>query len=110
MVGMTRLVEFPVDDESSVIVEVDDPGSGTERVGRGEIAERASETFGDALDRVRPAAALLVEKLRTLADTPDEIAVEFGVKMSGKLGAAFIASAESEANFKVTLTWRKPSA
>jgi hypothetical protein len=46
-----------------------------------------------------------VEKLRSVANAPDEIAVEFGLKMNVE-GKAFIAAAGAEANFKVALKWK----
>lgn len=104
-----RLVEFPLDQGGSIVVEVDEPGAtaGLERAGRpGEIVERASASFGAALEHIKPAAAEIIAKLRSLVDAPDEVAVEFGVKLNGKLGIAVVAATEAEANFKVVMTWR----
>jgi hypothetical protein len=39
---------------------------------------------------------------------PEEIALEFGVKVSGEVGW-FFAKASGEASINVTLTWRKPT-
>jgi hypothetical protein len=102
---MSRLVEFPLESGETVVVEVEDGEVGLQRAGRGEIAERASETFEGALEKIKPAAGVIIAKLRSLADTPDEVNVEFGIKLSGKLGVAFVASADAEANYKVTLKW-----
>jgi hypothetical protein len=41
-----------------------------------------------------------------MEDAPDEVGVEFGVQLSAQTGA-FIASVAAEANFKVSLTWRR---
>jgi hypothetical protein len=38
-------------------------------------------------------------------NSPNEIRLEFGIKLSGKVGAIFV-SADSEATFKISLTWR----
>jgi hypothetical protein len=43
--------------------------------------------------------------LRELADSPDEAAVEFGVKLSTNAGVVF-ASAAAETNFVFKLTWK----
>ena len=40
---------------------------------------------------------------------PEEIELEFGVKVSGEVGWWFIAKASGEASINVTLTWRKPA-
>jgi hypothetical protein len=106
---MKRLIEFPLQDGSSMIVEVDKPetpGSVTRAARPGEAIEKAKQTLDDALDKVTPAAQAVVSKLRGLHDEPDEIAVEFGIKLSAAAGA-FIASAGVEANYKVTLKWTK---
>ena len=106
---MKRLIEFPVQAGGSVIVEVDEPApEGAKRAARrpGEVAEKAKATFEDAFDKIKPAADLIVAKLRNLHDAPDEIGVEFGVKLSAEAGA-FVASAGAEANYKVTLKWTK---
>jgi len=44
--------------------------------------------------------------LRELAVSPSEIGVEFGIKVSAD-AKAYIASAGGEANFKVTLIWKR---
>lgn len=104
---MKRLVEFPLEEGSFILVEVDVPDeSGMVPASRGEVIERAQQTFEQALDKIRPAAQSIIVKLRNLNDPPDEVEVEFGLKMSAEVGA-IIASASAEANYKVTLTWKK---
>ncbi|MEK6320542.1 MAG: CU044_2847 family protein [Acidobacteriota bacterium] len=105
---MKRLIEFPIEDGSTILVEVDEPeAEGTVRVARlGEIAERASQSFESALEGIRPAASAIVAKLSDLRIPPDQVGVEFGLKFGAKAGA-FFASADTEANFKVTLTWKR---
>jgi hypothetical protein len=58
---------------------------------------------------VRSAAEGILHQLRSLAQPPDEVAVEFGVKMNAQAGA-IIAKASSEANFKINVTWKKAPA
>ncbi len=112
---MKRLIEFPLEGREPgevVVVEVDEPGgdAGMERVGRrGEISERATATFEDALKSVEPAASSVLSRMRALAEPPDEVLIEFAIRLSAKAGAV-IASADAEANFKITLTWRRATA
>ena len=103
---MKRLIKFPLQDGGSVIVEVDEPTpEGVIRAAcPGEVVAKAKETLEDALDKIQPAAQAIIAKLRGLPDAPDEIGVEFGIKLSAQAGA-FIASAGVEANYKVTLKW-----
>ena len=102
---MKRLIEFPLQAGGSVIVEVDEPApeGGVVRAARpGEIAARAGQTFEDTLDKIKPAAQAIIAKLRSLSDPPDEV----GVKLSAE-ARTFVASAGAEANYKVTLKWKK---
>jgi len=106
---MKRLIEFPLQDGGSILVEVDEPtpqGGVVKAARPGEIAEKAKETLEDALDKIKPAAQSIIAKLRSLHDEPDEIGVEFGIKLNAAAGA-FVASAGVEANYKVTLKWAK---
>jgi NTP-dependent ternary system trypsin peptidase co-occuring protein len=104
---MKRLVEFPLEDGTSLLVEVEETeGEGLTRVSRHDpgMIERAQQTFEKSLDRVRPAAQYILEKLRGLHDSPDEIEVQFGLKLSAGSG---IILAAGEANYNVTLKWVK---
>jgi hypothetical protein len=89
---VARLVEFPLEDGGSVLVQVDEAAPGPATRGLG--------------DRHTVTAQSLLGRLRTLADAPDEVGLEFGLELSAEAGA-FIASASSTANFRVTLTWRR---
>ncbi len=105
---MKCLIEFPLEDGSSIVVEVEEaePEGGMVYAGTrpGAVAEKATQTFEAALEKVKPAANTIIAKLRGLSDPPDEIEVEFGLKMNADTGA-IVASAGVEANYKVTLTW-----
>jgi len=105
---MKHLVEFLLEDGSTVLVESDEPEKGpvVRGIAAHEITERAEQTFEAALETIRPIAAAIIAKLRNLADSPEQIGVEFGVKLGAKAGA-FLASADTEATFKVTLTWKR---
>lgn len=104
---MKRLVEFPLEEGGTILVEVEMPeGAGMVPAARGEVAQRAQQTFEQALEKIRPAAQAIIKKLRALHDPPDEIEVEFGLKMSAEAGAV-VAAAGVEANYKVTLMWKR---
>ncbi len=102
---MKHLVEFPLEDGGSVVIEVDEPEtSGTVRASRGDTLAKAKETLEEALNNVLPVTKSVVEKLRSIGNKPDEIEIAFGVKLTTTAGAV-IASATAEANFDVTLRW-----
>ncbi|SRR5579875_127894 len=98
-----RLVEFPLEDNTSVIVEVHEP-EGVVRAGAKEEIARARQTLEEALGKVLPATKSVVEKVREAAGKPDEIEISFGINLSTAVGA-FIAAAGTEANFCVTMRW-----
>ena len=110
---MKRLVEFPLDQGGDVVVEIDEPQAGPTVRGLGKdrstIVEQADRTFEDATAVVTPAARSLIDQLRSIDNPPDEVGIEFGVALSAQTGA-FIASIAAEANFKVSMTWRRPAA
>src|SRR5436853_7267537 len=104
---MKHFVEFKMEDGGIIIVEVDEPETGgTTRAARrpGEIAEEAKETFEQALNKIRPATEKVITTHRGLAHKPDEIEMEFGFSLNAVVGAV-IASASTEASYKVTLRW-----
>jgi hypothetical protein len=109
-----RLVEFGLEQGGSILVEVDEPaadgpvmrGGG---LGRPALVEQAGITFEDATSAVTPAARSLIRRLRDGEDSPDEVSIEFGVQLSAHTGA-FIASVAAEANFTVTMCWRRLAA
>ncbi len=111
---MVRLLEYPLEAGGSVLIQVEDGHGGDTEVTRGwgerdrRVVEQARESFEQAVARVQPAMQGLVAQLRSLADTPDAISVEFGLELSAEVGA-FVAGASTKGNFKVTMTWNRRS-
>jgi len=105
---MAQFIEFAVGGGQSVLVQVEDSTAGpvTRGIGTSSITTHASQTFEEAISRVRPAAEAIAAQLRSLASAPDEVGVEFGLELSAQAGA-FIAAASTRANFTVSLTWRR---
>ncbi len=106
---MTQFVEFPLADGGTVTVAVDESEAGIVPVATPEeVAGKATQTFENALDHVRPVASAFIDKVRALHDPPDRVEVMFGLTMSVDAGA-IIAKTGVGANFKVTLTWSRES-
>ena len=103
---MAYLVEVPVDGAEPILVEVADLADGVVRAARpGDVVATATESFQAALAKFRPMAAAIVEEFRQLGERPEEINVEFGLKLTVEAGMV-IAHTGGEANFKVNLIWR----
>lgn len=110
---MRGIVEFQLDQGGSVLIEVNQSPAGPVMRGLGKdqlaVAQQAGKTFDEAIAAVTPAARSLTARLRGIDDPPAEIGIEFGVQMSAQAGA-FIAAVAAEANFKVSMTWRRDAA
>jgi hypothetical protein len=115
---MTRLVEFPLESGGVAVVQVADdvgdvgdlaPGSRpvTRGMRDGAVAERAQQTFEQAVDRVQPATEALIARFRSMTRPPDEVSVSFGLAVTAEAGAV-ITAAGASANFSVSMTWRAP--
>jgi hypothetical protein len=103
------LVAFAVDD-GAVVVELDEGDPGYERaaLSGGALIEDAGKRFDAALDVIRPTAMAVVKQIKELLEPPNEVTVEFGLKLNLKAGAV-IASSQAEAHLQVTLTWTRLS-
>ncbi|HWE91032.1 MAG TPA: CU044_2847 family protein [Pseudonocardiaceae bacterium] len=102
-------MELPVGeaDGQTVTVEIAQVGDGLANVARpGEVVAHARRSLGEMLAGVRPVAEHFVQGFRGMAHAPDEIGVEFGLSLSVKADV-IISSTAAQANFKVTLKWRR---
>ncbi len=109
MSNVKRIVEFPLENGDSILVEVDQPPLIDERIGlRDELAQKAQQTFESALEKVNPVANAIISKVSSLKQPVDEVEVKFGIKMSAELGAV-IASGTGEVNYEITLKWNRNS-
>lgn len=94
----SRVVRYQVGD-TEVGFEVE-PGSEWGDAGAGDLAGQVR----DAIEPAVEAAKVVLDRIREAK--PDEVAVKFGVKVSG--GANWVvAKAAGEGSFEVTMTWRQ---
>lgn len=101
---MAVLVRVGLDGGGSLLLEsAEASAAGPVKVGR---AADAVEDLQDSLRAVlRPMAEASRDVLAELRSAgPDEIRVEFGVKLTASAGAV-VAKAGAECHFKVTLSW-----
>ena len=104
---MNDYVEVPVSGGIGLVVETQDIRPGTVPAGRlHDIADSATETFDSAMTRVRFAAGTVVQRMRDMAQPPDEVTVQFAVKLATQAGVV-IANTSAEANLSVTLKWTR---
>jgi hypothetical protein len=102
-----RLISFPLESGGIVQVEVEEETGlpATRGLHPVDVVETVANSFEAALDAIKPAAVAMASIFRNIADAPDVVEVEFGVKFAGQAGA-FIASASTEAQFRVKVVWQ----
>ncbi|WP_417913243.1 CU044_2847 family protein [Candidatus Electronema sp. TJ] len=105
MTTMKKLIEFELDGQPVYVEGEVSEAEGMRLASRGDDdgPEKAASRFADAVARIKPAAEVVLNAFREM-NTPDEINLEFGLKFNAKTGV-IIASADSEATFKVSLKW-----
>lgn len=109
---MKYLVELPVGGTGGpaqvVGVEIERAPEGLVKISRpGQVVARAAHSLGEMLAAIRPVADNFVEGFADMANTPDEIGLEFGLSLSADANLV-VATSAAQANFKVTLNWSKP--
>jgi hypothetical protein len=105
---LTTFVEVPLPAGGSLIVESSSaPETGVVRAGRArDVAAMAAETFESAIDRLKSAADAVVSKMDTLAKRPNEVTVQFAVKLGTEIGVV-IANTSAEANLTLQVKWTR---
>ena len=109
--NMNRLIEFALDPtgQAMILVETGDamPPQGQVRVSvGGAMAEKAAQTFDAALMGIKPIADAVRRQLTTAIADADEIAVEFGIKLTANAGVV-VAATSAEGNCKISIKWAR---
>jgi len=94
----SQVVKYRVDDSTEVRFEIE-AVPGFQPVGADQVIGRVQKAVEPAVDAARAVLAKFKEA------RPDEIALRFGIKVSGKVDW-LVAKAATEGNFEVTLTWK----
>jgi hypothetical protein len=99
-------LEFRSEEGGAVLVEVAEPERGPVMRGGipGASVVEAGESLEGVLGKLGPMVKGIVSELRAAADWPDEVEVEFAVKISADSNV-IIARAGGEANFRILLRW-----
>lgn len=100
------IYEYPTADGQTIRIEAEPTRRGATRGGisKEEVIKKAEMTFEKALSSVQAAA----KGLQTVIDqvNPDEATIEFNLKAGGEAGFFSICKAATEAEFKISLTWK----
>jgi hypothetical protein len=102
----TKLIQFILPDGSSLLVEVDDQEPGIQRASRvDDFIVQAKQSLDGAMEHIRAMAIVTLTKLHDLPRRPDDIEVEFGVRLNAEAGAV-IAKTQAEGHLKIKLAWK----
>jgi hypothetical protein len=99
---MTEFVRFTLDDGSEVMFESAESDLVELQGGLSGVREGGKLT--ERLQGVAEAAEQIAGSLRSRL-APDEVSLEFGLKVSGQVDWWFFAKAQGEGGIKVTLKW-----
>lgn len=99
---VAEFVRFTLDDGSVVMFESAESDLVAQHGGAPEVRDGGKLTA--RLQGVAEAAEQVSGSLRSRL-APDEVALEFGLKVSGEMNWWFFAKAATEGTIKVTLTW-----
>lgn len=115
MADQMHLIQIKLDDGTLAVFESSLPLEGQNELdGQQELVSgggnntipEATQPLKALVEKIQPVAHLVINSLKEL-NTPQEINLEFGIKLGGKTGIVF-ASAETECNFKIGLKWTNP--
>ena len=104
------MTEFTIDEGTPILVEFA-PRPGVRQVSFSigeDIAEKSAQALDKAMSTIRQMGHRVSETVKSInvADRPDKVVLEFGLKLDAEAGA-YIAKASTEASFKVALTWEQ---
>jgi hypothetical protein len=112
---MSNYIETSVGDQAIIQIEVSDKRVESLSYGTVEkatplsldqMAEKARDALNLAFENIRTLANEFGKKFIKLSETPEEMTLSFGIKIDASANA-FVAKAGSEAQFQVTITWKR---
>jgi hypothetical protein len=103
---MSNLIRFEIEGGGTVLVESAAELGIARASAASETIRNAAESFQAALSGVRAAAAATLREFTILTNQPDEITIEFGVRLDAQAGA-IIARTGLEGHLRVSLMWKK---
>jgi hypothetical protein len=101
---VAEYVRFVLDDGSEVYFESAESDLVAQHTGEPTVIDGGR--LQARLESVAEAASQVAESLRARL-TPDEVALEFGIKVAGEVNWWFFAKNQAEATMNVTLTWKR---
>ncbi len=95
-------------EQTTILVEFA-PRPGVRQVSRiDDMTEKSAQALDKAMSTIREMGQLVSETVKSInvADRPNKVELEFGLKLDAEAGA-LVAKASAESSFKVVLTWAR---
>jgi NTP-dependent ternary system trypsin peptidase co-occuring protein len=109
--GMPEFVTVRTENGDTVPFELDDDYAGAVPAGRrwDNVVEKVDETLEHGVERAKAVARSVITGMRSMPPpSPDKVAVELGLKVTGTSGVA-VAKCAAEAHIKITVEWQRDS-
>src|SRR6266516_2410678 len=104
---MPSYVEMPIDDQTTMLVEVTRQRDGEVSAGVGrDVIGRVSETFEEVLSRLARMGSVITAQLDAAVQPADRVVVQLGLKVSAKTGFV-IAESAGEAQLTISFEWQR---
>jgi len=97
--------EKTVDPGPIILVEFDQKGLAKVTARPEDMAEKSARAVDRAMDTIQAMAARVAATVKGLAEKPQEVEVDFGLKLDAVAGA-LIARTGVEASINVKITWK----
>jgi len=107
---MATYVKFKLEDGTVVYIESTDVPKGSSGLipSSRDHVEQADTSFDNAVMAIRKMTTAMVDNLRGgFEEQPEELSLSFGVKASADLSNLVVSRGGGEANFNVSLRWRR---
>ena len=105
---MSSYVKLTDPELGDIYFEVDDSASKMRDGGMiqaGADDDGMPHKFEEVLEKIQKISNRIIQNIRSIEMSPDEIECKFGVKFLAETGV-IIAKASTEANIEITLTWK----
>lgn len=99
---------FTIDKDAPILIELT-PRPGVRQVAiprPKELAEKSAQALQNAMNTIYNMADRMNTLIDNLAGNPDEVEMEFGLKLDMEANA-YVAKAGAEATINVSLTWKR---
>jgi hypothetical protein len=111
---MKQLLQLRANDGTELYIEisetaVDSPLRGSSNLEDRGVIESAQQSFDRALQPLKEISNSIINCIKNITNSPQEVEVELGLKFTAKAGI-ILTSLDSEAHLRVSLKWKNEKA